>query len=57
MIRRVSCDFSVVNQIEAKEGKWGKVKEENKENDVWEIVYYTDEEWEQYLHDKEFTEL
>lgn len=48
-----NSDFSVVNQIEANEGKWRKIEE----NDVWEITYYTDEEWEQYLHDKEFTEL
>lgn len=52
-----NSDFSVVNQIEANEGKWEKVKEEKEENDVWEITYYTDEEWEQYLHDKEFTAL
>lgn len=59
-----NSDFSIVNQINADEGEWGKwnnIKADEKvdktPNIRWEITYYTDEEIQQYLHDKEFKKL
>lgn len=52
-----NSDFSIVNQTGASEGEWEKTENGKDKNYVWEITYYTDEEWEQYLHDKEFTAL
>jgi len=52
-----NSDYSVVNQIEANEGEWQDVEEEEIPQYKWEISYYTDEEWEQYQHDQEFTAL
>ena len=57
-------DFSIVNQINVDEGEWGEwnnIKADEKvdktPNIRWEITYYTDEEIQQYLHDKEFKKL
>lgn len=59
-----NSDFSIVNQINADEGEWGEwnnIKADEKvdktPNIRWEITYYTDEEIQQYLHDKEFKKL
>lgn len=59
-----NSDFSIVNQINADEGEWGKwnkIKADKKvdktPNIRWEITYYTDEEIQQYLHDKEFKKM
>lgn len=63
-----NSDFSIVNQINADEGEWGKwnnIKADEKADEKvdktpnirWEITYYTDEEIQQYLHDKEFKKL
>ncbi len=52
-----NSDYSVVNQIEANEGEWRNVEEDEIPQYEWEITYYTDEEWEQYQHDQEFTAL
>ena len=63
-----NSDFSIVNQINADEGEWGEwnnIKTDEKADEKvdktpnirWEITYYTDEEIQQYLHDKEFKKL
>lgn len=52
-----NSDYSIVNQIEANEGEWRDVEEEELPQYEWDITYYTDEEWEQYQHDQEFTAL
>lgn len=44
-------DYSVVNLIETKEGEWWNIPNKN----YWTITYYTEEEVEKYLHDKEFS--
>ena len=52
-----NSDYSIVNQIEANEGEWRDVEEEEIPQYEWDITYYTDEEWEQYQHNQEFTAL
>lgn len=58
-----NSDYSIVNLINTIKGEWETFYPEiidedyDKVNDCWDITYYTQEEIDQYMHDKEFQKV